>query len=1032
MRSLDLGDPLLLDQSLVVSASAGSGKTFTLTVIVTANLGREDLRPYEVLATTFSEASAADLRERLLRPLDLLATLDEQAWRGFLPQLAAPDAKAIEAFLKALPLAARLRNSAGEVAQAARHWRGVAWAGSPAKARAFWRRTRREAELLQVSTIHSLAMRLLSRGAGAPDTIRDVTHPALLRLLRQTLRETLTLPGEHPDQVPARLLLAWAERNWEELSRGHDNHRDALGHLDPEDPAPLRGTLLAALALAERALAPFAANPTAALDSASSQRRHFKALNILPVPAAGADLAARLRWAEAQSRRVAAEKGYYTDSFREAMAAFQPVTDALEAWLRCLLVDALGRFELRKDEQAQATFGDLVRRALQGLRDGVMEGLAPKLLLVDEYQDTSRAQDAFLAALGAARSVRVGDVKQAIYGFRGGDPDLLRDHLIAAGDHAFRLPTNFRSTPQVVALANRFVDEVWPRLAPDLGDLDGRQEFASSEVMPVGLVRTQAVGSRADLPALAGWIAGLSREAGWQQCLGSPAKSGARRRTLLLKQRTRLPALLQRLKQQGIQPYVVANSGFWDSPGVRLVMAALESVAHPERPLPCAALLRQVVGLSDDELTRLATSREGRPGLPGLGQLDPESLPATHRAAAHWLVALRQGSTQELAGRLLHQGSVLAALAALRVHGAMEPLRARRNLAALLAMLIDLPASPAVAYALLEDERAGLERGDLPASADEADLLIQTVHGSKGLEYDDVILPLLNAQPRPFRRGDLRTRPGTGELLLAWKLGNTQGRAYRELKPLVEARQRRDDLNLLYVALTRARERLCLLLQEPKDTKPPAEAKTWAQWGQHLAEAHPELELLLEAPKPAASAPVAPAPLESPPLRAALSPVAALDTHTLPSEAGAKARQEGEAIHAFLRDLLVRWEDPAALAACLAAAPKVAQARENALRFLAQFEARGWRHLRRRTELPLASAAASGATGRADLVVWDGDGLRLLDFKHSRTFGVEELAEYRLQLSRYAEVLSAREGLPVEAWLVALRSGEWVRVSGVG
>jgi ATP-dependent exoDNAse (exonuclease V) beta subunit len=1028
MRSLDLGDPLLLDQSLVVSASAGSGKTFTLTVIVTANLGREDLRPYEILATTFSEASAADLRERLLRPLDLLATLDEPAWRGFLPLLEAPEPKAIEAFLKALPLAERPRKSAGEVAQAARHWRGVAWAGSPAKARAFWRRTRREAELLQVSTIHSLAMRLLSRGEGAPDTIRDVTHPALLRLLRQTLREALTLPAEHPDQVPARLLLAWAERNWEELSRGHDNHRDALGHLDPEEPAPLRATLLAALTEAERALAPFATNPLSALDPTSAQRRHFKASNILPVPAAGADLAARLRWAEGQSRRVAADKGYYTAEFREAMATFQPVTDALEAWLRCLLVEALGRFELRKDEQAHATFGDLVRRALQGLQAGVMEGLAPKLLLVDEYQDTSRSQDAFLAALGAARSVRVGDVKQAIYGFRGGDPDLLRDHLLAAGDHAFRLPTNFRSTPQVVALANRYVDEVWPRLAPDLGDLDGRQEAASLGVIPVGLVRTQAAGSRADLPALAGWIAGLSREAGWQECLGSPRQPGARRRTLLLKQRTRLPALLQRLKQQGIQPYVVANAGFWDSPGVRLVMAALEAVAHPERPLPCAALLRQIVGLSDDELTRLATAKEGRPGLPGLGQLDPEALPEAHRAAARWLVELRQASTQELAGRLLHQGSALAALAALRVHGAMEPLRARRNLAALLAMLMDLPASPAVAYALLEDERAGLERGDLPAAADEADLLIQTVHGSKGLEYDDVLLPLLNAQPRPFRRGDLRTRPGTGELLLAWKLGNTQGRAYRELKPLVEARQRRDDLNLLYVALTRARERLCLLLQEPKDTKPPAEAKTWAQWGQHLADAHPELELLLEAPKPATATAVAPAPLAAPPRRAALLPMAVLDAHTLPSEAGAKARQEGEAIHAFLRDLLVRWEDPKALAACLAAAPKVAQARENALRFLAQFEARGWRLLRRRTELPLAGAAASGAIGRADLVVWDGDRLHLLDFKHSKAFGTEELAAYREQLSRYADVLSTREGLPVEAWLVALRSGEWVRV----
>src|SRR5512133_4197775 len=105
MRTLDLSDARVLDQSLVVSASAGSGKTFTLTVLVTANLGRGDIRPSEILATTFSEAAAADLRERLLRPLDLLAALDEPTWRELRPLLGQPDSKPVEALLKALPLA---------------------------------------------------------------------------------------------------------------------------------------------------------------------------------------------------------------------------------------------------------------------------------------------------------------------------------------------------------------------------------------------------------------------------------------------------------------------------------------------------------------------------------------------------------------------------------------------------------------------------------------------------------------------------------------------------------------------------------------------------------------------------------------------------------------------------------------------------------------------------------------------------------------------------------------------------------------
>ncbi|MBP1771427.1 MAG: recB [Holophagaceae bacterium] len=1035
MRILDLSDPLVLEQSLVVSASAGSGKTFTLSVLVTANLGRGDIRPWEILATTFSEASAADLRERLLRPLDLLAALDEAAWRTLLTSLEAPDAKALEAALatelKALPLTGRLRKSAGEVAQAAAHWAGAEWKASPARARAFWRRVRREAELLQVSTIHSLAMRVLGRGEGSSDRILDVAHPALLRLLRQMVREALTVPEGHPDEVPARLLLAWAEGNWEELSRGYDNHRDALGHLDPEDPAPHRAALDATLAAARRALAPFAAEPDLARNDASKSRRFFKPENILAPPPDGADLRARLRWAEGQSRRMDnPPQGYYSETFQSAYGTLGPVADALEAWMRCLLVAALRRFERGKREQAMATFGDLVRQALESLRDHPPEVPAPKLLLVDEYQDTSRAQDEFLGALGASRMVRVGDVKQAIYGFRGGDPDLLRRHLAEAGDHAFRLPANFRSTPAVVALANRYVADIWPRLDPESGHLDGTQAAVAAPAGPVGLVRSTAPSSRADLPALSDWISGLSREAGWTAALGEPAKAGPRRRALLLKQRTRLPALLQRLKAKGIQPYVVAKAGFWDSPGVRLVMAALEAVAHPERPIPCAALLRLVVGLDDGELANLALAREHRPGLPGLGALTPESLPEPHREAARWLKELLHVSAQELGGRMLQQGAVLRAIAALRVHGELEPLRARRNLSALLAMLLALPASPSVAYSLLDDERHGLERGDLPASVEDADLLIQTAHGSKGLEYDDVILPLLHAHPRAFRKGDLRTRPGKGELLFAWKLGHHPGRAYDELKPIVESRQRRDELNLLYVALTRARDRLCILLQEPKETKPPLDTKTWAQWGQHLADAHPDLKPLDTAPAPPpperTPAPPLATPPQRPPLRLEAIP---LEAHAdLPADTRGRARLEGEAMHAFLRDLLVRWEDAAAFQACLDAPPAVAQAREHALRFLEQFEARGWRHRRRRTELPLAGAAVSGALGRADLVVWEDDRIHLLDFKHSRTFSDQDLAGYRAQLARYAAALQGREGLPVSAWLVALRSGVWTRV----
>ena len=104
----------------------------------------------------------------------------------------------------------------------------------------------------------------------------------------------------------------------------------------------------------------------------------------------------------------------------------------------------------------------------------------------------------------------------------------------------------------------------------------------------------------------------------------------------------------------------------------------------------------------------------------------------------------------------------------------------------------------------------------------------------------------------------------------------------------------------------------------------------------------------------------------------------------------------------------------------------MAHARENALRFLEQFEAKGWRHRRRRTELPLPGAASSGGLGRADLVVWNEDGIHLLDFKHSKAFTVEELVTYRAQLKRYSAALAERESMPVTSWLIPLRGSAWV------
>jgi ATP-dependent exoDNAse (exonuclease V) beta subunit len=629
----------------------------------------------------------------------------------------------------------------------------------------------------------------------------------------------------------------------------------------------------------------------------------------------------------------------------------------------------------------------------------------------------------------------VGDVKQAIYGFRGGTSDLLKKHIENAGNSAFRLSFNFRSAPPIVDLANSFVEKIWPAIDPAMESLEAGQKPRAKGGPPVGAVLTTVPSRGTNLPALSEWIAALSDESGWEQALGNKAAASSApkgQRALLLRQRTKLPVLLLSLKQKGIKPYVLSKEGFWDSPGPRLMMAAFEAIAYPNRRLPFAVLLRHLVGLSDMDLANMGEYK-------GLGSFNLEKLPEEKRPSTVWLQGLKKLSAQQIAACLLSKGSLLHIITSLDAHGAMEPERARRNLAGFLAMLQDLPADPGVAYSILDELRNGPERGDLPSTSQNADLIIQTVHGSKGLVYDDVILPLLNNQKTVIRKGQMLTDPDSGSLLFAWKLGAEPGKDYRRIEELIESQERRDGMNLFYVALTRAKNRLCLLLQEPIKTKPKEKISegqhySWARIGSELLDCHDCNGSVLKITD------LPPAPPQKQYKKTILE-----RRPNKSSEAGGEFlpaldwlsddeytdnlhfRQEGIEMHAYLQNLLVRWEDMEAFNLVLNAPPHVPNAKELAARFLNDFESRGWRHLRRRTELDLEGASESGTKGRADLVVWGEGTIHLVDFKHISKLTPESTEAYTQQLNRYAKAIAKYNTL-IKAWLVLLKSGEWVEV----
>lgn len=1061
--ALDLADALqaagLQGRDLVISASAGSGKTFTLVALVMGFLGRDEARPHEVLATTFSRESAADLRARILQPLDGFAALAPAAWADLLDGLA----RGWEAW----DAAAARHGLRGEARLAARQWPrddgGPAWTRSPDAARRHWARARREAEHLRATTVHGLALELLgarSRRAGeATRALLDPADPRLVALLRRAGRGALALPHERPDHLPARRLLDWLEgregreTRWERVAAAHDAHTDALGAWREEDGLEeIREAFWEQARLGLEAHRPFAAEPDLAAARTKKDGTIKKPFETSgrgkfgPVPPPDAGEAPLFRFWEDWFEAFPAEDGrrlpnYVSDAYAAAMdEPLQALPALLEAWLTRLLEPVLKAFEARKRARGWRTYGDLARDALDLLRARPLDP-SPCLLLVDEFQDISRVQEAFLRALGARAAVRVGDRKQAIYGFRGGVADLLDEALASAGDRgdAYRLPDNHRSAAPVVATSNAYVAEVVPRLDPSAADPDGLQRDAGrcSGEPRVVVARVDSEKPKgADLPAAAPWIAALASGTGWPLEGGEAPRS----RALLLPRRTGLPALRRRLQARGVDPLVVSQDGFWESPGVRALVNLLACLVRPRDPRPLLALLRGPwCGMADPELLGVAD-----PLARGWADVDPRALPAAAADALVWLRSLASLGTPDVLARALARPGLLESLGALQAHGALEPERARRNLDRFVDLALGLPAHLGTAWTELARRRQRLEGDAPPDGGLGGALLIQTVHASKGLEYDDVLLPMLAYGTQGIRRGHLGRVAEGPHLVLGWKLGKAAGPHYRDLQAAEAARSKREDLNLLYVGLTRARERLALLQQwSAKDGGPRApvsasqrvsdgEGFQWTHVAEDLAqlgglrrlEVPPDLEA--KPPEPEAEGP------PPPDVRASAPPVPRAPE---PPERAAR-RREGIVLHALLRECLVRAaHDPAAVDAHLARSPLAVQApgaRAKVEAFLEALEAKGWAGLPRRTELPLPGAGAGGGIGYADLVLWEPDRrdperIHLVDFKLASELDAARLEAYAAQLRGYAAALQARHpraGLQAHLW--DLEAGRWV------
>ena len=530
----------------------------------------------------------------------------------------------------------------------------------------------------------------------------------------------------------------------------------------------------------------------------------------------------------------------------EEMAELNASVPAMTALLS-LAMELEQEFQAAKRRLNAMDFNDLEHRSLALLqtKEGSPTPLAAEIaahyneIMVDEYQDVSRVQDRLFHALsrGGENLFFVGDVKQSIYRFRLADPTIFIEKAdsftpaeqdgeapenTASGGRLIRLQENFRSRREILHAVNRTFTRVMSR---ELGDLDYGPDdelkpgTESADGVPVPelilIERNQAeIGAlEAEAEAVSRRILQLVREDRIQRDgVKRPVRYGDI--AILLRAANNVGGTYRRVLQNHGIPVSSGTAGdFYGSVEVSTVFAMLSVMDNPHQDIPLLTLLHSpCVGFSADRLGKI---RALRPDADFYTALCASSDPDAARFR-NLLETLRREapdvSPTDLVERVIGELDLYAVCSAMP-----DGERRIRRLTDLIAMAETFRQGDEYGLHhfvlwLQNRERRGLEP---PAGAEGGNAVqILTIHKSKGLEFPVVICSGLG---RSFNRQDLQDTVLVHPVL---GLGPRATDPVRKLeypaaaRRAIDARIRRESLSeemrLLYVAMTRAQERLIL------------------------------------------------------------------------------------------------------------------------------------------------------------------------------------------------------------------------------
>ncbi len=785
-------------RSSLLAAGAGSGKTAVMVERFAEAVLHDELAVGSILTLTFTEKAAAELRERIRRRLEELrepehARAVDAAWIGTIHGFCArvlrsqPLAAGLDPRFVVLDEAAARRLATSAFETALEEW--IAARGAPA---------------VDLAAAYGRELEPIVTRAYSTLRSRGVTQPRL----------------SVPPQAAA------------------------------PDPAALAAAAVRAAA-ALRATPRNGARVTAALAALEACERLTTAAGDPPLPGALDD-----------ARLPAGAKALEHDdctAYRERWEAYRAACADHHARPALELIDELlGHFGTAyadaKAARAGVDFEDLELRVRDlftgdaGLRARWAERFA--LIMVDEFQDTNRLQLELLEALerdsqapaanGGGNLFAVGDEAQSIYGFRHADVGIFRARRAALGhDGVLGLTVNFRSRPEILDVVNAaFAPLLGAGFTPLVAGRapDELRLFAPDppEEPRVELLVCETTGWEEREAELG--LAGLASQP-WRRAEAravaarlraevDDAGRAVRDLVVLVRATSSLRLYEQALEEQGLPTYVVGGRGYWSQEQVRDGLAYLTLLANPhDEAALYTTLASPFCGAGSDALVLLAHAgrdagggawaalRAGGPWLEELPAEEAGRLAAFARFAAGERLRAERLPVEVLLERAIAAtGYDVAILARAGGDRRLANLRKLMRLAREYERAEGRDVRGFLAYAVGQD-LAEAREGEAALESEGLDAVrLMTIHRAKGLEFPVVCVADLGRPGVTGRERLLIGADGTAGLKLATLAGGdpTAALGYDRIADQLAAAEAAEERRLLYVAATRAEERLIL------------------------------------------------------------------------------------------------------------------------------------------------------------------------------------------------------------------------------